>query len=341
MSGAVLNLAVAAGIWFARRGMPPETATGRRPGGAAPLWHAHRQVWTWSGLAFLSGFLVIALEIVWFRLLGVLMQSNAYAFSLVLAVFLMGDALGIVAGAFLAPRVRDLRRLFLCLQGAMAASALLAVLALHLAHYALGGFIAFETGYYDTIPRLLAIMALTVLMVFPPAFLLGMSFPITQRAVQDDPALVGQRVGTIQLFNILGNAAGALVTGLLLPPLAGRLRHAPPDRPRQPGAPAAAPPRRQPAPARNGPWQPPSPPWSSCSPATSSFGAGCTVPVSLSTPSSPRTAPASPSSARRRRGGQAGGSISAATPTAASLSALSRVPWERWACWSTRTRGRC
>ena len=90
------------------------------------------------------------------------------------------------------------------------------MLALHLAHYSLGGFIAFETGYYDTIPRLLAIMALTVLMVFPPAFLLGMSFPITQRAVQDDPALVGQRVGTIQLFNILGNAAGALVTGLLL-----------------------------------------------------------------------------------------------------------------------------
>lgn len=53
-------------------------------------------------------------------------------------------------------------------------------------------------------------------MVLPPAFLLGMSFPIAQGAVQDDPGLVGQRVGIIQLFNILGNAAGALVAGLLL-----------------------------------------------------------------------------------------------------------------------------
>jgi spermidine synthase len=52
--------------------------------------------------------------------------------------------------------------------------------------------------------------------VLPPAFLLGMSFPVAQRAVQDDPGLVGQRVGLIQLFNILGNAIGALVTGLLL-----------------------------------------------------------------------------------------------------------------------------
>ena len=213
--GAALNLLVALRIMLARRSMSPETAgiaSGAKP---SPLWQAHRQVWLWSGLALLSGFLVIALEIVWFRLLGVLMQSNAYAFSLVLAVFLFGDALGIVAGSFLAPRVRDLRRFFLSLQGGMTALALLAVLALYLAHFLLGGFIAFETGYYDTIPRLLAIMALTVLMVLPPAFLLGMSFPITQRAVQDDPALVGQRVGTIQLFNILGNAAGALVTGLL------------------------------------------------------------------------------------------------------------------------------
>ena len=74
--GAVLNLAVAARIWVARRGMAAEAATGGPRGGVTPLWHAHRQVWTWSGLAFLSGFLVIALEIVWFRLLGVLVHPE-------------------------------------------------------------------------------------------------------------------------------------------------------------------------------------------------------------------------------------------------------------------------
>jgi spermidine synthase len=52
--------------------------------------------------------------------------------------------------------------------------------------------------------------------ILPPAFVLGMSFPIIQRAIQDDPALVGRRVGIVQLCNILGNTAGAAVTGLVL-----------------------------------------------------------------------------------------------------------------------------
>jgi predicted membrane-bound spermidine synthase len=63
---------------------------------------------------------------------------------------------------------------------------------------------------------MVAVMGVTLVLVVPPALLLGMSFPIVQRAIQEDPALVGQRVSLIQLSNILGNAAGSLVTGLVL-----------------------------------------------------------------------------------------------------------------------------
>src|SRR5262249_41518327 len=59
-------------------------------------------------------------------------------------------------------------------------------------------------------------VGITAVCVFPPAFLLGMSFPITQKAVQDDRDLVAHRVGLIQLFNIFGNTCGAIVTGLAL-----------------------------------------------------------------------------------------------------------------------------
>jgi predicted membrane-bound spermidine synthase len=215
---AALNALVALGAARAQRDMPagpsflPKAAW---PAAAAPGSGA--RVWYWSGLVFLSGFLIIALEIVWFRLLGVLMQSNAYAFSLVLAVFLLGDALGMVAGAAVVRHIRDLRRAFLLLQGGMACFALVSALALHVTHGAWPGFITpDESGLLTTLPSLLAVMALTAFVVLPPAFLLGMSFPVAQRAVQDDPGLVGQRVGLIQLFNILGNAVGALVAGLLL-----------------------------------------------------------------------------------------------------------------------------
>lgn len=217
--GVVLNLLVGLGAWLARRGLPetPAAAEGVARHARPAADDASRRVWTWSALVFASGFLIIALEIVWFRLLGVMMQGNAYAFSLVLTVFLLGDALGIVAGVALLRIVRDLRRAFFLLQGGMAIYALASILLLFQAHAAFGGFIAVEaTGAYADLPILFGIAGLTMLVVLPPAFLLGMSFPLAQAAVQNDPALVGRRVGIIQLFNILGNAMGALATGLLL-----------------------------------------------------------------------------------------------------------------------------
>jgi len=54
-----------------------------------------------------------------------------------------------------------------------------------------------------------------VLVVGPPSFLIGMTFPFVQRAVQQDLASVGARVGWVQLANILGNAAGSIGTGLV------------------------------------------------------------------------------------------------------------------------------
>ena len=221
---ALLNLLVGAGALRLASGLPRETV---RPVEAIPA-SARRvipaRVWLWSLLVFVSGFLIISLEIVWFRVLGLLMQTNAYAFSLVLAVFLVSDALGLIYGAAIVRGVADPRRFFQWLQGAMALYALVSLALLCLAH----GWFDLARWFVDAAPygtsqsgwrtgmRLLVNLGLTVGAVLPPAFLLGMSFPLTQKAVQDDPTLVGQRVGLIQLFNILGNTAGAVVTGLML-----------------------------------------------------------------------------------------------------------------------------
>src|SRR5262249_29296616 len=68
----------------------------------------------------------------------------------------------------------------------------------------------------DHYPNVRYFVAITLPIVLPPAFLLGMSFPITQRVTQDDPAMVGRRVGLVQLCNILGTTAGAVVAGVVL-----------------------------------------------------------------------------------------------------------------------------
>ena len=188
---------------------------------AAARSSARRRIWLWSLIVFVSGFLIISLEIVWFRVLGTLMQTNAYAFPLILACFLFSDAGGIIYGARVAQRTDRPLRLFQWLQGVMALYAIMSLWALSLAvdwglsRWLTDGMFAYISGLYQ-FKHLLLYVGITTLCVFPPAFLLGMSFPITQRAVQDDPDLVGHRVGQIQLFNIFGNTCGAIVTGLVL-----------------------------------------------------------------------------------------------------------------------------
>ena len=48
-----------------------------------------------------------------------------------------------------------------------------------------------------------------------PTALMGLSFPILQRAVQEDPLTSGRKVGTLQAANILGCVAGSLLVGLV------------------------------------------------------------------------------------------------------------------------------
>jgi hypothetical protein len=62
---------------------------------------------------------------------------------------------------------------------------------------------------------LATMLVLTVIVVAPPSFLIGMTFPFVQRAVQRDLFSVGARVGWVQLANIAGNAAGSIITGLV------------------------------------------------------------------------------------------------------------------------------
>lgn len=179
------------------------------------------RIWLWSLIVFVSGFLIISLEIVWFRVLGILMQSNAYAFPLILSCFLVGDAAGIVYGARIARRTVSPLRLFQWLQGAVALYALASLALLHLvvgfglSHWLTDGMFAHADMRIAQLKYLSLYGFLSAACVVPPAFLLGMSFPITQKAVQDDPGLVGHRVGLIQLFNIFGNTCGAIVTGLV------------------------------------------------------------------------------------------------------------------------------
>ncbi len=170
----------------------------------------------WCALVFLSGYVIVALEIVWLRVLGTAGQYHAYLFPTVLGIFLIADGIGMAVAARLVRRMRDPRPAFFITQGAgfLVAIALILLLWQALPFWPMSVILP-GGGAYLSPDLLWPRFVVAVLLVGPPAFLIGMTFPFVQRAVQQDLRDVGARVGWVQLANIAGNAAGSVLTGLI------------------------------------------------------------------------------------------------------------------------------
>ena len=181
---------------------------------------------TWALLYALSGFCALSLEVVWFRLLDVALKSNAFTFGLLLSVYLVGSAFGCLAVALRADRVARPLPLFLTLQCALIAYAALMVVLiawlppttplLRWYHEYWAGFLHVRVFDRNTLGGTLLLYGALPLILFGlPTFLMGASFPLLQRAVQDDPATAGRKVGLLQAANIAGCVAGSLAIGLV------------------------------------------------------------------------------------------------------------------------------
>lgn len=180
----------------------------------------------WVALYALSGLVCMSLEMVWFRVLDVTAKGAAFSFGTLLCVYLFGLAAGSVVAAEGARRVERPLRIFLACQCGIVLTTLFAHALLvwlpaswpglgWLAAYGLRPYgvkmVPFETGAF------LAVYAALPMLLFGPAtFLMGLGFPVLQRATQADPQTSGRRVGVLQAANIAGCVAGSLVTGLFL-----------------------------------------------------------------------------------------------------------------------------
>jgi spermidine synthase len=234
MEGAVLlgagaNLvAAAAALLTARRGFVAAHVAAPSP---APEPFAAGPVRAPFGLWLLlygfSGFLALSFEIVWFRLMDVGVKSTAYTFGTVLSLYLLGLGAGSLVGGRRAARLERPLAAFLDFQLLLVACAgaglaLVAVLPPATPVYRglfeyWRGESFFHLGADWNLGTLLRLYALLPLALFgAPTVLMGLSFGALQRAVQDDPAASGRKVGLLQAANIVGCTAGSLVTGLLL-----------------------------------------------------------------------------------------------------------------------------
>jgi MFS family permease len=126
--GAALSALVGVVAWISSSRLSADDKTpAQSPGLNLNLANLPRSVRVWCALVFTSGFIVISLELVWFRVLDFMLKSNAYTFGHLLALFLVGDALGSLAGSRAVKNIANPRRAFLWIQGIVALYALISL----------------------------------------------------------------------------------------------------------------------------------------------------------------------------------------------------------------------
>jgi spermidine synthase len=208
---AVSVIALALSVLSAGHGKGQEPARAEHAVRAARDWPVYLAI-ALSGAAALGG------EVVWTRLLSLLLGGTVYTFSLILAVFLIGLGIGSGFGAALARRPSSARvALGTCqwlLTAAIAWTALL---------------ISESLPYWPIVPELSPSPWYTLQVdlvrclwtILPPACLWGASFPLALAAVSARSEEPGRLVAGVYAANTIGAIAGALAFSLALIPALG------------------------------------------------------------------------------------------------------------------------
>jgi spermidine synthase len=170
----------------------------------------------------LSGFASLSLEVIWTRMLVLVIGTSTYAFVTMLSSFLVGIALGSWLARPLVDRLANARRAFGWLQLAIAATTLATLPLVRMV-------IAEAPRWIDALdsPWLGAVagqFALSFLSMLAPTTLIGATFPLAARIRARGLDTLGGRLGQVYGANTLGNILGALAGGFVLLPAFGMQR---------------------------------------------------------------------------------------------------------------------
>jgi spermidine synthase len=178
------------------------------------------------GLYAVAGGIALGYEVVWSQAIAQFVSTRAFAFSIVLAVYLAGLAVGSWLGSRFALRVRDSWGLFgLLIVGAgLAAMLEFAVMGRWIveSQTAVESMALSMTG--SEAMRMYAGFTMAGFgIVFVPTLLLGAAFPVALRLVVGTRH-VGRDVGAVVAANTAGGILGTLLTGFVLIPHLGLVR---------------------------------------------------------------------------------------------------------------------
>jgi len=213
---AAINGMVALASWRLSRSTPDRAPAGAEDSGSgAPVGRRRFQP-AYVTIA-LSGATALGAEVVWTRLLGLLLGATVYTFSIILAIFLAGIGLGSAAGSLISRSARPRAALGICqllLAGAIAWTAF--TLSRSLPYWPINPLLSGSPWITFQVD-----MARAIWTILPATLCWGASFPLALAAVArsaDDP---GRLVGGVYAANTLGAILGALAFSMVLIPQVG------------------------------------------------------------------------------------------------------------------------
>jgi len=147
---------------------------------------------------FVSGFVSLALEVLWTRMLAQGTGSSIYIFTTILAIFLLGIALGsFLYRRYSRPRGERLGTLGLCLAGVGILAQTTVVLG---------------SGVVGHVPFVVR----TVVALLPATVLMGYAFPLAGRLVTPSAEAAGGSVGLLYAANTAGSILGSFSAAFIL-----------------------------------------------------------------------------------------------------------------------------
>jgi spermidine synthase len=182
------------------------------------LSRSHFRIWVFL-FFFISGATGLIYEVVWTRLLTLVLGNTHYSVSTVLTTFMGGLALGSFFGGRLIDRGGRPLLIYALLEGAIGVYCLLIP-------FFIDASLPFFQWIYHNFQESYSLTSFfrfsvcgAILLV--PASLMGATLPILGKFVSDDPEVIGRDVGTLYAVNTFGAVVGALTSAFVLMKLYG------------------------------------------------------------------------------------------------------------------------
>ncbi|MFQ5917312.1 MAG: fused MFS/spermidine synthase [Candidatus Binatia bacterium] len=192
--------------------MPEETGGTQRQ--ALP-----RLFWLLSLALLMSGLTALSYEILWIRILGIILGSSIYAFTLILAIYLSGLALGSWLYATLFGRRMVNVFLFAMIELLIGFLAILTFPLVNELPYWVARYIT-PLNFSFWVTQSLHAGLIAILILFA-TLVMGATIPCAIHIISRDFKDMGKKIGTLYGLNTVGAIMGAFATGFFLIPFLG------------------------------------------------------------------------------------------------------------------------